>query len=241
MQTIQHNELIVPEAWQSYLPALDKITTFLDNEEDTLKQQGKHMSIFPPREQIFRALDCVGTPQNVKVVLLGQDPYIHPEQATGLAFGISNNTQKFPPSLRNILTKCNTTREQMDCTLEKWAYQGVLLLNTSLTVRQGESNSHSKVWKPITTHLLNMLSTTRNDNNTTPLVFMLWGGHALQYKKKLLLDNTHHKCICCSHPSPLSCSRGLQGYPAFLDDSYNCFDECNALLDEMGQTKIEWC
>ena len=89
----QHNELIVPEAWKSFLPALDKITTFLDNEEDTLKQQDKHMSIFPPREQIFRALDCVGTPQNVKVVLLGQDPYIHPEQATGLAFGISNKGQ----------------------------------------------------------------------------------------------------------------------------------------------------
>ena len=240
MQGSQCNGLIVPEAWQCYLPTLDKITNFLESEERLLKKQNKHNSIFPPHKHIFRSLVSVGIPENVKVVLLGQDPYIHPGQATGLAFGVSNNTPKFPPSLRNILIKCNTTRDLMDCTLEKWASQGVLLLNTALTVRQGVSNSHSKVWKPITTYLLNVLSTTRNEKNMKPLVFMLWGGHALQYKKKLHLEKTHHKCICCSHPSPLSCLRGLQEHPAFLDPVYNCFEECNALLNEIGQTTIEW-
>ena len=231
----------IPTEWQPHLPDLTHINTFLDNEQHTLHYEDPPLTIFPPHEHIFRALDGVGTPDDVKVVLLGQDPYIHPHQATGLAFGVPNDTPKFPPSLRNILTKCNMTRDNMDCTLEQWASQGVLLLNTALTVRQGESNSHSKIWKPVTTHLLQELSALRNVNGATPLVFLLWGRHALQYKKTVDLDNTHHEVVCCSHPSPLSCRRGVQGFPAFFDKDFNCFEECNALLTAMGQPPIVWC
>ena len=238
-------ELGVPAAWKHLFShatdALSKVQSFLHQE---LTMYGDHLQIFPSRNNIFHALKAVGTPDNVRVVIIGQDPYIRPNQATGLAFGVPNDTKPLPPSLRNIFLKLREdvsgkSNTPISSDLVAWANQGVLLLNTALTVREGQSNSHSMPWKAIIHEFIRTFAKCKHEKGEK-MIFLLWGGHAISIQKIANLNNTIHEFICSSHPSPLSCRRGVQGYPAFAAEDFNCFVECNQQLVERGETPIKW-
>jgi len=238
---------LIPPLWRTFFTPvlLDTIDTVLHQEHVT---HGDTLSIFPPRDHIFRALQLVGHPDNVRVVILGQDPYIRPGQATGLAFGVpkEDRTRVLPPSLRNIMrrlsiTDTNPTTTSFDVSLESWAAQGVLLLNTALTVREGASNSHAQMWKPVTDDFLHRFASYRHETaDLPPLVFMLWGGQAIRKGDHIGLPNMRHRRVCRSHPSPLSCWRGVGGFEPFMgmvkggdltEEDTGCFGEVN---------EIEW-
>lgn len=166
--------------------------------------------VYPPREQLFRAFEL--TPfEQVRVVILGQDPYHGVGQANGLAFSVAEGIP-LPPSLRNIFQELyddlgGTPLKGGDLT--HWAEQGVLLLNTALSVKAGEANSHSNIgWQ----HLINFVMHALNDAPQV-IVFVLWGRHAQKYEK--LIMNPHHMIIKSAHPSPLSAYRGFFGSRPF--------------------------
>lgn len=181
---------------------------------------------FPPKEMIFRALEL--TPfDEVQVVILGQDPYHNDFQANGLSFSVSNQVSA-PPSLRNIFKeleqdlgiKKNTNE------LDGWAKQGVLLLNSSLTVRAHEAHSHKDLgWKEFTDYIIEKLSTEKEN-----LVFVLWGSFA--QRKEPLIDAAKHHIIKSAHPSPLSAYRGFFGSKPF--------SAINRFLKSNGKKEIEW-
>lgn len=172
-----------------------KLRTFLTNEYRT-------KVIYPDKYDIFNALHF--TPyKDVKVVILGQDPYHGAGQAHGLSFSVNPNI-KIPPSLLNIYKELNS---DLGCYipnngyLKKWSDQGVLLLNTSLTVRAGEANSHQKIgWEIFTDKIISLINEKED-----PVVFLLWGNNAI--KKKNLITNKKHLILTSVHPSPLSASR----------------------------------
>ena len=183
--------------------------------------------VFPPKEKIFRSLEL--TPiDSVKCVILGQDPYHDVGQAHGLAFSV-NPGVKIPPSLQNIYKELHDelgTYIPDNGFLEKWAKQGVLLLNTVLTVRAHEANSHKgKGWEEFTDSVISEVNKL-----DTPVVFMLWGKPA-QSKKKLLI-NPKHLVLETVHPSPLSVYRGFWGCGHFA--------KCNEFLEANGETPIDW-
>ncbi len=183
--------------------------------------------VFPPKEKIFRSLEL--TPiDSVKCVILGQDPYHDVGQAHGLAFSV-NPGVKIPPSLQNIYKELHDelgTYIPDNGFLEKWAKQGVLLLNTVLTVRAHEANSHKgKGWEEFTDSVISEVNKL-----DTPVVFMLWGKPA-QSKKKLL-TNPNHLVLETVHPSPLSVYRGFWGCGHFA--------KCNEFLEANGKTPIDW-
>lgn len=192
-----------------------------------LTEEYKNNTIYPPIEQIFSALDYTAY-SDVKVVILGQDPYHGPGQSHGLAFSVKPGI-KTPPSLRNIYKELNG---DLQCYipdngyLEKWAHEGVLLLNTSLTVRDGEANSHRKIgWEIFTDSIIQLLN-KRED----PLVFILWGNNAI--KKEELITSPVHHIIKSVHPSPLSASRGFFGTKPF--------SRTNDFLKTLGKEPIDW-
>ena len=183
-------------------------------------------TIFPPGSQIFRAFDL--TPMDkVKVVILGQDPYHGPGQAHGLSFSVPHGVPA-PPSLKNIFKEIETDLgvEMSGCpNLEKWAEQGVLLLNAVLTVRSGEAASHSKIgWQEFTDAVIKCIS-----DKCEGVVFMLWGNFART--KSALIDSTRHYVLEAAHPSPLA--RG-----AFFGCRH--FSQTNALLKAQGKSPIDW-
>lgn len=164
-------------------------------------------TVYPAKDRLFRALKLVDY-DDVKVVILGQDPYHGYNQANGLAFAVSEGVQA-PPSLQNIFKEIakemGTSRLRKDTTLEDWAKQGVLLLNTVLTVRAGEAFSHrNKGWENFTDKVIKELN-----DHSRPLVFFLWGA-AAQAKEKML-TNSRHLVLKSAHPSPLSVHRGFFG------------------------------
>ena len=174
-----------------------KLRQFLINEYRT-------RTIYPDMNDIFNALHYTSY-KDVKVVILGQDPYHGPNQAYGLSFSVKPGV-RIPPSLVNIYKEL---KDDLGCyipnngTLTKWAKEGVLLLNTSLTVRAGDANSHSKIgWEIFTDHIIKLLN-ERED----PIVFILWGNNAI--KKRAFITNPKHYIITSVHPSPLSASRGF--------------------------------
>lgn len=197
---------------------------------ETLKTADNN--IFPPIKDVFRAFDLCHI-DRLKVVILGQDPYHGIGQATGCAFSISKENKYLQPSLRNIIkevredildrTEYDKVNPSHGC-LEEWAEQGVLLLNTALTVEQATPNSHSKLWKPITDNIIQQISTIKEN-----IVFMLWGKHA-QSKKEFIDDSRGHLILECPHPSPLA--RGFRGN--------RHFSQCNAHLTAHGFSPIEW-
>ena len=196
---------------------------FLQKEIEIYKDS---LEIFPPKENIFECMNICEF-NNLKVILLGQDPYHQKRQAMGLSFSVPENI-KIPPSLVNIYkelkTDCNLQLLHGDLT--KWAKQGVLLLNTSLTVRESCPNSHQKYWRPFTDNLIKYIS-----DNKEGLVFLLWGGHAKNKKK--LIDFNKHYVLEANHPSPLSANRG--GW-------FGCkhFSKTNELLKKNGKKEICW-
>ena len=183
---------------------------------------------YPPGLLIFNAFqEC--PLENVKVVLLGQDPYHGPGQAHGLSFSVPSGV-KHPPSLVNIFKELTTDigkayPESGDLTL--WAQQGVLLLNATLTVAAGQAGSHQKKgWELFTDAVIEKLSSEKEG-----LVFLLWGGYA--HKKKTLIDAKKHLVLSCGHPSPLSANRGY-----WFGNRH--FSQCNSYLLSKGVLPIEW-
>ena len=211
--------------WKSILThkcevQLKTIDTFLS--ATSLKNE-----IFPPHEFIFRALEM--PIEQVRVIILGQDPYHGINQANGLAFAV-NDGEKAPPSLRNIFkeiaSEYNTTINSIPQTLQHWEQQGVLLLNATLTVNQDQANSHSKIgWQNITDEIIQQLNA--NDN---PKVFILWGNFARI--KRNLITNQSHLVLESAHPSPLSAHRGFFGN--------NHFILANQFLINYYNTSIQW-
>lgn len=192
-----------------------------------LKEEYSTHKIHPDMYDIFNALKW--TPyKDTKVVILGQDPYHEEGQAHGLAFSV-NKGVKIPPSLLNMYKEL---QNELGCYipnngyLEKWARQGVLLLNSSLTVRDGAANSHrGKGWEEFTNHIVEHLN-KRED----PVIFMLWGNNAKE--KMQVITNPQHKILTTVHPSPLSASRGFFGC--------GHFKTANRLLSQMGKSEIDW-
>lgn len=184
--------------------------------------------VYPPMEDIYNALRV--TPYaSTKVVILGQDPYHGPGQAHGLSFSVRPGVQP-PPSLLNIFKEMESdigcARPNHGCLLG-WAEQGVLLLNTTLTVAQGRPKSHAGYgWETLTDAIIAKLSARQ-----TPMVFILWGAHA--QSKVALIDTHRHHIIKSPHPSPLSASRGFFGSRPF--------SRANAYLIQDGLDPIDWC
>lgn len=192
-----------------------------------LKGEYQRETIYPSMYDIFNALKY--TPyDDVKVVILGQDPYHRPNQAHGLCFSVKNSVRK-PPSLNNIFKELNADVgayiPNNGC-LIKWAKQGVLLLNTILTVREGKPMSHKgQGWETFTEEVLKKLN-----NRQKPIIFMLWGNPAKN--KKHLITNKNHYILEAAHPSPLSAYNGYFGCKHF--------SKANEILINLGQNPIDW-
>lgn len=198
------------------------------NLREFLKQEYASQTIFPDMYDIFNALKYA-TYSNVKVVILGQDPYHGAGQAHGLSFSVRKGV-RVPPSLKNIYkeilndTGIDNTRAHGELT--DWAKQGVLLLNTVLTVRSGQANSHrGQGWEQFTDEIIRLLNV-----RVDPIVFLLWGGPAR--KKKALITNPNHLILEAAHPSPLSASNGFFGC--------RHFSQTNQFLQDHNLTPIDW-
>ena len=185
------------------------------------------LEIYPKQEDILKCFKYFDF-ENTKVVIIGQDPYHGPNQATGLAFGCNI---KPPPSLKNIENelKSDTNFKITDYTLEKWALQGVLLLNTSLSVLQSKPTSHVTLWNTFTQFIIDKLM-----NSEKPIVFVAWGAFA--HCKLLKLDTNKHHIIVSSHPSPLSVMKPYKQFPPFYNSKP--FSKINSLLQQ--EEKIHW-
>jgi len=201
-------------------PYFESLVRFLHSE----KAAGQ--VIYPPGSQIFRAFDLTPV-ENLKVVILGQDPYHGPGQAHGLSFSVSSGVPA-PPSLKNIFKEIESdlsVKMSGYPDLEKWARQGVLLLNAVLTVRAGMAASHSKIgWEEFTDAVIRYIS-----DNCEGVVFLLWGNFARS--KSALIDRSRHHVLEAAHPSPLA--RG-----AFFGCRH--FSQTNALLSAQGKAPIDW-
>lgn len=202
-------------------PYFKNILNFLEQETKAGKV------IYPAASELFNAFK--ETPyDSVKVVILGQDPYHGPGQAHGLSFSVKHGI-KPPPSLVNIFKELNSDLQisipKHGC-LEQWARQGVLLLNTSLSVEQNTPQSHAKIgWTEFTDNVIRSLNA-----HPQPLVFMLWGAHAKN--KQVLIDNNNHLVLTAAHPSPFSVHQGF----------YGCkhFSKANEFLLAHGREPIDW-
>lgn len=211
------NEILKDEFSKEYYV---KLRTFLKEEYGT-------KVIYPPMYDIFNALKCTSY-EDVKVVILGQDPYHGDGEAHGLAFSVKPGIP-VPPSLRNMYKEL---KDSLGCYipnngyLVKWAKQGVLLLNTALTVRKDMANSHrGKGWEIFTSEVIRKLNSREK-----PVIFLLWGNNA---KEKIQLINTDfHHVLTSVHPSPLSASRGFFGC--------GHFKKANEILVSMGDREIDW-
>lgn len=216
--------MIIGNDWDSVLSPLfngenfKKISEFLDGERKTY-------TIFPPKDDVFNAFKL--TPyESVKVVILGQDPYHEIGQAHGLSFSVKNGT-KLPPSLKNVYKELydDLGIQNTNGDLTAWAKQGVLLLNATLTVREGLANSHSKIgWENFTDGVIKTLSARRD-----PIIFILWGNNA---RKKKTLINPQHFILESAHPSPLSCYSGFFGSKPF--------SKTNEILLSINKSPIKW-
>lgn len=193
-----------------------------------VKSEYASHTCYPKGNQIFAAFDHCHF-EDVKVVIIGQDPYHGPNQANGLCFSV-NDGIGIPPSLQNIFKEISTDlKKPMPVTgnLERWADQGVLLLNATLTVRQGEAGSHQKRgWETFTDAVIKKVS-----SENEKIVFLLWGGFA--QKKASLIDGSKHLILNSGHPSPLSANRGL-----WFGNKH--FSKANDYLKSLGKKEIEW-
>ena len=194
---------------------------------EKVRQEYETRTVYPPAEDLFQAFALTPLEQ-VKVVILGQDPYHEPGQAHGLCFSVRPGVE-IPPSLVNIFQEL---KEDVGCIppengyLESWARQGVFLLNTVLTVRAHQAASHRGLgWEQFTDAAIRALNA-----QDRPLVFMLWGRHAGE--KSRLLNNPRHLVLTAPHPSPLSAYRGFFGC--------RHFSRCNEFLAAQGETPIDW-
>ena len=211
--------------WNTVLNEILKSKEFF-NLNYMIEKEYQNYIIYPPKKNVFRALKTTDF-YDVKVVILGQDPYFNEGEADGLAFSCSKK-EKLPPSLKNIFKELydDLLVIHEDGDLSKWAQEGVLLLNTVLTVRSGEANSHQGYgWEKFTDEIIKKLSDKREN-----LVFILWGNNAIS--KQRLIDCEKHLIIKSPHPSPLSSYRGFFGSRPF--------SKTNDYLTKNGYKKINW-
>jgi len=220
-------EVKIEESWQAKLqsefekPYFKDLVAFVKNEY-------QFHTCYPPGTHIFSAFDHASFDE-LKVVILGQDPYHGPGQANGLCFSVNEGVLK-PPSLQNIFREIQQDVEvpiPESGNLERWAKQGVFLLNATLTVRAHQAGSHqNKGWEQFTDAVIKTIS-----NEKEGVVFMLWGGFAK--KKTKLIDANKHLILTSGHPSPLSANRGF-----WFGNKH--FSKANAFLKEKGKQEIEW-
>ena len=199
----------------------------IDNKIDYAQQNNEvNLAILPKPDLVFSAFNHFGIDE-LNVVIIGQDPYINKEQAMGLSFSVPKGV-KLPPSLKNVYkcieNTCEITMDFENGDLTNWAKQGVLLLNTTLTVFEKNSNSHKKIWKGFSLDLLKYIS-----DNTENVIFMLWGNDAKKLSK--VIDSNKHHILEHTHPSPLS-------RKTFLE--CNHFQKANKILKKLGKKEIDW-
>lgn len=213
-------EILAPQQEETYY---QKLMQFVNEQYETAV-------VYPKKEHIFSALHYTDY-NEVKVVLLGQDPYHGPNQAHGLSFSVEQG-QKLPPSLKNMMKEL---QEDVGCPLPDhgelvdWAKQGVLLLNTVLTVRQGEANSHKgQGWEQLTDVIIEKLAMRKK-----PIVFLLWGKPAQSKRAIIERISNDHVILEAPHPSPLSAYRGFFGSKPY--------SKTNEVLLTRGQRPIDWC
>ena len=216
----------IEKSWQEVLQTeFDK--PYFENLVGFVKQEYASNTIFPPAGQIFNAFNTCPF-NNVKVVILGQDPYHGPGQAHGLCFSVNDGIQ-FPPSLQNIFKEITSDLgipAPKTGNLTRWAEQGVLLLNATLTVRASQAGSHQgKGWEEFTDSVIKIISEKAEN-----VVFILWGSYAI--KKKSLINASKHCILTAPHPSPLSSYRGFFGCKHF--------SQTNEYLQSVGKTPINW-
>lgn len=219
-------EIRLPDSWKALLSSEFDKEYFITLTE-SIRDEYLSKTVFPPPKFIFRALEsCM--PSEVEVVILGQDPYHTHGVADGLAFSTLPGN-RVPPSLRNIFKEIASeygSEQSADPDLTRWAQQGVLLLNASLSVRSGEANSHADYgWHEFTDAIIKRIAET-NDH----VVFMLWGAFA--GKKAELIESSQHLILTSVHPSPLSAHRGFF--------ACNHFKKANEYLRNHGQSEIDW-
>lgn len=194
---------------------------------DFINKTYKEKNIYPPKNKILEALKLTDFPQ-VKVVILGQDPYHGVGEANGLSFSVNDNI-KLPPSLKNIYKELNDDLNipiSQTGNLEKWAKEGVLLLNSILTVEKDQPASHKNIgWETFTNSII-----TKLNQKQTPVVFILWGNFAKT--KKELITNSSHLILTSSHPSPFSANYGFLGSKPF--------SKTNNFLRKNNLTEIDW-
>lgn len=211
--------------WTEILAPI-KNTEYFTTLWEKVKEEYQTTKCFPPKDQIFRAIEL--TPfDEVKVVIIGQDPYHNDNQANGLCFSVSDKV-KAPPSLKNIFKELEDDLgiKKTSNELEMWAKQGVLLLNATLTVRAHEANSHKDLgWEQFTDFIIKEISDKKEN-----VVFVLWGAFA--QKKAGLIDASKHFVIQSAHPSPFSVHKGFFGSRPF--------SKINQFLEEKGKEPINW-
>ena len=220
------NDVKIAPSWKEKLngefskPYFLQLTEFVRNEYNS-------QQVFPPAREIFNAFDCCDFDQ-VKVVIIGQDPYHGPGQANGLCFSVRPGV-KMPPSLVNIFKEIQADLGKPfppNGDLERWAKQGVLLLNATLTVRASSPGSHqNKGWETFTDAVIREVSEKKNN-----IVFLLWGAYA--QKKGEVIDRSKHLVLASAHPSPFSADRGFFGNKHF--------SKTNEYLRSKGITEIDW-
>ncbi|MBQ8882667.1 MAG: uracil-DNA glycosylase [Clostridia bacterium] len=216
--------LKVGNGWDSYL-AEEYEKEYFANLERAVADEYDKFLVFPPKDKIYTAL-CEVPYDQVKVVILGQDPYHGEGQAVGRAFAVGEGVD-LPPSLVNIFKEIESDIgvKAVGSTLKGWAEQGVLLLNTVLTVRAHQAQSHSNLgWQEFTDAIITKLA-----QHEKPMVFILWGANAI--KKKPLIP-ARHKVLSSVHPSPLSAYRGFFGC--------RHFSKANEFLSSVGESEIDW-
>lgn len=215
----------ITENWYQLLkeefekPYYKKLCEFLDKEYAT-------KTIYPKPENVFNSINRVKY-NDVKVVIIGQDPYHEPNQAHGLSFSVENDV-KLPPSLQNIFKEIKNEYGFLNTNgnLLNWAKQGVLLLNSVLTVERGKANSHQNMgWENVTGKIIQLLN-----KREKPIVFLLWGASAQKIGQNII--NPNHFVLKCAHPSPLSAYNGFFGC--------GHFKKANDFLKSIGETEIDW-
>ncbi|MHA2938530.1 uracil-DNA glycosylase [Vibrio sp. RC27] len=220
--------MIKPLTWQDVISLEEEkdyfkqIITFVQSERDAGK------TIFPEESDVFNAFRVTEL-CDVKVVILGQDPYHGPNQSHGLCFSVQPGV-KIPPSLRNIYKELTNDIDGFETPnhgfLQNWAEQGVLLLNTVLTVEQGKAHSHAKIgWETFTDQVIDVINRQREE-----VIFLLWGAHA--QRKGSIIDRDKHKVLTAPHPSPLSAHKGFLGC--------GHFSQANQYLTSLGLAPIDW-
>lgn len=216
----------IADSWKSKLSA-EFQKPYFHQLGEFVRQEYKTNRIYPPGKEIFRAFDACSF-DNLKVVIIGQDPYHGPGQANGLCFSVTPGV-KMPPSLVNIFKEIRNDLGKpipADGDLGRWADQGVLLLNATLTVRDGQPGSHQKQgWEEFTDSVIRIVSAEKEH-----VVFLLWGAFA--QKKGEMIDRNKHLVLMSAHPSPFSADRGFFGCKHF--------SKTNEYLKSKGLKEIEW-